>query len=126
MPASSSVLLSILKCKCPQCHAGDLFLYPNPYVISKINLMPANCPVCNLSFEQETGFYWGAMYVSYGLTVMISFINFVCFYFIWGWLTWEFLVENTIVLILTLPLVFRYSRVLFLYLFGKYKRFRSN
>ena len=31
--------------------------------------MHHHCPVCNESFERETGFYYGAMYVSYGLTV---------------------------------------------------------
>jgi hypothetical protein len=82
--------------------------------------MPEHCPICKLDFTQELGFYWGAMYVSYGLTVGFSFCNFVLMYLIWGWLTWQFLIVNTVLLILVLPLMFRYSRVLWLYLFGRY------
>lgn len=115
-----NVLLSSLQCKCPKCHQGKLFVYANPYLVNKIGLMPERCPVCDADFKQEIGFYWGAMYVSYGLTVALSFATFVGAYLIWGWLTWEYLIFNTLFLLATLPLVFRYSRVIWLYLFGKY------
>src|SRR3546814_4037395 len=35
----------------------------------KFSKMNKNCPVCNLQFEIEPGFYWGAMYLSYALNV---------------------------------------------------------
>lgn len=120
MDTESSAIVSALKCKCPGCHKGDLFLISNPYVLKSITKMPENCPVCNLSLDQEPGFYWGAMYVSYGLTVALSFVSFVGVYLVWGWLTWQYLIINTILLLLTLPLIFRYSRVIWLYLFGRY------
>ncbi|WP_255497874.1 DUF983 domain-containing protein [Flavobacterium sp. I3-2] len=31
--------------------------------------MNQECKVCNYSFHRETGFYFGAMYMSYALTV---------------------------------------------------------
>lgn len=80
------------------------------------------CPVCGLNLTPEMGFYWGAMYVSYALTVALSFANFVIAYLFFGWLTWEFLIGNAIVLILLLPLIFRISRALWLALFIKYRR----
>lgn len=115
-----SAIESLFKCKCPVCRTGNLFLYTNPYRLKEMAKMPDICPVCGLSFTQELGFYWGAMYVSYLLTVFISVINFIPFYLIWGWLTWEFLIVNTLILFILFPLMFRYSRVIWLYLFGNY------
>jgi uncharacterized protein (DUF983 family) len=121
MDSGKSVLTSMLQCRCPQCRQGFLFVSFNPYKLQDMTKMHDHCAVCGLDFTQELGFYWGAMYVSYGLTVAFSFFNFIWTYLIWGWLTWQFLTGNTIVLILTLPLMFRYSRVIWLYLFGRYK-----
>ncbi len=126
MNVTKSTTLSLLQCKCPQCHSGDLFICTNPYILNSINKMPDQCPVCDLDLIQEMGFYWGAMYVSYVLTVALSFFNFVWVYFFWGWLTWQYMIINTFILLITLPLMFRYSRVIWLYLFGKYQsRFKK-
>ncbi|MDX5321120.1 MAG: DUF983 domain-containing protein [Bacteroidota bacterium] len=38
----------------------------------KFQQMHQHCPVCGINFEPETGFYWGAMYISYAVTVAMS------------------------------------------------------
>ena len=57
-------LYSIAAIKCPRCQEGDMFRSP---ILPKFRLfdMHDNCPVCKQSFNLETGFYWGAMYISY-------------------------------------------------------------
>jgi len=40
--------------------------------------MQKRCNVCSQHFEPETGFYYGAMFISYLLIALISFIV-VCF-----------------------------------------------
>ena len=45
--------------------------------------MPERCPHCNHKFEIEGGFWQGAMYVSYGLTVAISITTFLLTYIIY-------------------------------------------
>ena len=62
-------LYSILHAKCPKCHQGDFFETSNPYNLKKFDKMYNRCAVCAEDFERETGFYYGAMYVSYALTV---------------------------------------------------------
>ncbi len=57
--------------KCPRCRRGKMFTH-RFYHLSKFQEMHAHCPVCGVSFEPETGFYWGAMYISYAITVAIS------------------------------------------------------
>jgi uncharacterized protein (DUF983 family) len=121
MKTDKSIFASILQSRCPRCRQGLLFISPNPYKLKYMTKMPDQCSVCKLDFLQELGFYWGAMYVSYGLTVAFSFFNFIFTYLLWGWLTWQFIIGNTLVLILTLPVMFRCSRVIWLYLFGRYK-----
>lgn len=72
------------------------------------------CPNCGLSFEPETGFYYGAMYVSYGVTVAVSVLIFLISYWIWGWSVFPFLLIDTLVLVLLIPFVFRFSRSIYL------------
>lgn len=72
----------------------------------------------------EPGFYFGAAYVSYALMVGLMIITAAIFYLVMGGIgdyIWTFLGIATAVAILTTPLVFRYSRVIFLYICVKYK-----
>ncbi len=57
-------MYSIVNMKCPRCHEADMFRSP---IFPKFHLfdMHEKCPVCEQSFNLETGFYWGAMYISY-------------------------------------------------------------
>lgn len=117
----SSTLLSALKMKCPRCHKGDLFLDPNPYHLANLSKMPVKCPHCGQLTEPEPAFYYGAMYVSYGISIAICFLN---YFIVEAWLGItgaRFLIVNTIVLILLWPVIFRYARVLYIYIFVRYK-----
>ena len=69
-------LVSILFLKCPRCRKGNL-LKGHPYQISKFNKVNENCSKCNLKFKIEPSFFYGSMYVSYGLGVAISIAVYV-------------------------------------------------
>jgi uncharacterized protein (DUF983 family) len=109
-----STFKAALKLKCPKCGKSDLFSDPNPYHFKKLGDMPVVCPNCSLPFTPEPGFYYGAMYVSYAVTVALSVFNFIWVYLIWGFVVVPYLVINSILLIVFTPLVFRYSRSFFL------------
>lgn len=66
-----SALISILKLKCPRCRKGNL-LMQNPYQLKQFNKVNDSCPHCKLHFKIEPSFFYGSMYVSYGLGVAIS------------------------------------------------------
>ena len=53
--------------KCPRCHEGDLFRSP---LFPKFQLydMHEKCTHCNLRYESEPGFWWGAMYIGYAFS----------------------------------------------------------
>lgn len=111
-----SHLYALICAKCPHCHRGDMFLNKNPYAFNDMTKMPAHCPVCGISFFPETGFYWGAMYISYVITVFFSAINVVVIGLLSGWNIYALLIGNALLLGLGFPLFFRFARVLWLQL----------
>ncbi|MDP2686511.1 MAG: DUF983 domain-containing protein [Aequorivita sp.] len=105
-----SKLYSIFTSTCPVCQEGDMYVENNPYKISKLMEMHENCSNCGKKFKIEPSFFFGAMYVSYGVGVAIAVAAFIISYFIVGLdRNYSFLV-----IILTLavlfPLIVRISR----------------
>jgi len=99
--------------KCPKCRQGSIFT--EPLNIMAPLSMPARCEYCGQKTEPETGFYFGAMMVSYGISTLLflSIAFILVFYFKWP-------VEKTMFLIVFLALVLwlwlmRYSRSLWLH-----------
>ncbi len=60
---------NIIKNQCPNCKQANVFQSSNLFSYRTIK-MNDHCPVCQLDFIKEPGFYWGAMYVSYGLAIL--------------------------------------------------------
>lgn len=107
----------LLQAKCPRCGQGHMFKDPNPYNIYNYDKMNRYCSNCNMDFENETGFYFGAMYVSYAICVAISVAVFIIYALIFGFgRIYIYLIANSILLFLLWPFVFRLSRVLYLWI----------
>jgi uncharacterized protein (DUF983 family) len=53
-----------LRLRCPRCGIGGLYCKP-----FKMN---ENCAHCALKFEREQGYFIGAMYINYAVTVAIA------------------------------------------------------
>ena len=109
---------AMLQCKCPRCQSGNLFV-TKATDLGSFMKMHETCPNCNLRFEIEPGFFWGAMYVSYALTSGLMLVTLGIL-----WLGfhdpefWIYVVSIIGVVLITLPWVFRYSRMFMLYLFS--------
>lgn len=113
-------LYSIFNNKCPKCHKGNFFTHNNPYKLKEFDKMHQTCPVCKESFEKEPGFYYGAMYVNYGITVAIGVAWFLINYFLFDFNALFFSVSFAVILIVLLPWVFRTGRLTWINLFVKY------
>jgi uncharacterized protein (DUF983 family) len=70
-------LFSIVNGKCPKCQEGNFFKYGFTFNPSKITKLHDNCSHCNLKYMIEPSFFYGAMYINYGITVAISVAVFV-------------------------------------------------
>lgn len=122
---------SVFNNKCSYCNIGDLYEERNPYKLKKLADMHKNCSVCGQSFEPETGFYYGSMYVSYGVSVLIMFIPAGIAYFVFGagfWMMFSLVIG---IYISMFPLIFRWARNIWLNIFVKYSpaahtKYKSN
>jgi hypothetical protein len=83
--------------------------------------MHENCSICGTKFEKEPGFFFGAMFVSYGLGVAEALITyFICMPFFEE--TFDLRIIPIIgVVILSLTLVnIKLSRIIWIYMFKEY------
>lgn len=117
-----SVLYAILNHKCPRCRKGDIFVYNLTRKPSGFIKTNKACPHCGLLYEREPGFFFGAMYVSYALTMAILLgVAFILFNFFNDPEAWIYVASVFVAVVVLLPVVFRYSRTLYLYGFGGVK-----
>jgi uncharacterized protein (DUF983 family) len=113
-------LYSIFKMKCPYCHEGDFFK-AGPYNIKKAGNLHDNCSKCGGKYSLEPGFYQGALYVSYGLSVA-TFVS--CLVAVrvlspeatYGTYIWV----NAITIVILSPWLFAMSKIIWANMFIKY------
>lgn len=85
----------------------------------KFSEMHSNCPNCNLRYEVEPGFWFGAMYVSYALTVGIMVVGGVVIYNFFGDPgALGYVVPITLTSLIAVPFNFRIARTVFIHLFS--------
>ncbi|MGC1241345.1 MAG: DUF983 domain-containing protein [Chryseosolibacter sp.] len=80
--------------------------------------MNETCPHCGVRLEPEPGFYQGAMYVGYGFTVLVTVVISIILYLMGEYSEWVYIGAIIGVMILLVPLNYRYSRIVYLYSFG--------
>lgn len=112
--------LSILKLKCPRCHSGNLFINKNVYQYKGFFDMPEKCPKCQQDFEIEPGFYYGAMYISYGLTIALNVAVFAILIFFNAFTLNMFFAVAGPVLLAATPYIFKVSRSVWIDMCVKY------
>ena len=108
--------------KCPRCHEGKVFENNNPYSFKNGLKMNHTCNHCHLKYERETGFFYGAMYVSYALMsgiLIIYFLTDLLFLHL-NAITLASLVVSTMLVLF--PVVFRWARIIWLNFFVRYDK----
>ena len=108
--------------KCSRCHQGDVFVSKNPYKLSKMFEMHKSCSHCHLEYEREPNFFYGAMYVSYAISSGWFIIWFVLQNYVLNWETLNFALFVTGFIISVAPLTLRWSRLIWLNFFFRYKK----
>ncbi|WP_258848494.1 DUF983 domain-containing protein [Polaribacter sp. WD7] len=115
-------LYSILKGKCPRCHEGEFFKYNFTFHPSKITQLHHNCPKCSLKYMLEPSFFYGAMYVNYGITVALSVTTFLLCKLVLNFTLLQSFLAIVVVLIILAPINLRLSRLLWINMFIPYKK----
>jgi uncharacterized protein (DUF983 family) len=122
MSYKESKFYSVINNKCPHCHQGNFWETNNPYNLKRFAKMNAKCPVCNEDFKREPGFYFGATYVSYGLTVTFGIVMYLLLAGAFKMNTVPFLVTFSVLLIVLMPLFYRLARIIWINMFVPYKK----
>ncbi|MDA8877452.1 DUF983 domain-containing protein [Flavobacteriaceae bacterium] len=93
----------------------------HPYQLNKFNKVNESCPKCNQRFKIEPSFFYGSMYVSYGLGVAISIAVYLIllFFGMTGHLLRVFFIICG-TLILLMPYINAVSKVIWAGFFFKY------
>ncbi|QCK14638.1 DUF983 domain-containing protein [Mangrovivirga cuniculi] len=115
-----SLIAAILKERCPRCRKGKLYKYPF-YRISKFAKMNDKCSCCGLRFEIEPGFYFGAMYISYAFVVALFVATSLFLKVIFDPDLIYYLITLPVISVILMPIIFRFSRTIYLYLVGGIK-----
>ena len=77
-----SYLTALFQGKCPRCRVGNIFAHSVAAQPLRFNKMNETCPHCEVRLEPEPGFYQGAMYVSYAITIAcIVVVSFILYFF---------------------------------------------
>lgn len=110
-------MYSILNNKCPHCNHGNFFKTNHPYTLKEFWIMNKRCDRCNEDFIKEPGYYFGASYVSYSLTVAIGIGLFLLLDVGLHVETLPFLIIFSSLLIVLLPVLYRVSRLIWINFF---------
>lgn len=117
MPAHSYPA-ALLHGKCPRCRQGDIFKFPVLKHLGQFNKMNEKCPHCDVRLEPEPGFYQGAMYVGYAITMACIIVVSIVLYLAGHPSEWVYIGSVIGLMILIIPWNYRYSRILYLHFFG--------
>ncbi|CAM2789115.1 DUF983 domain-containing protein [Flavobacterium frigoris] len=120
MLKKGSKLYSILTGTCPKCQKESMYLDQNPLHLGNILKMHENCSHCGLKYQIEPSFFYGAMYVSYGLNVAIGIAAFVISYVLLNSSLKVAFISIIASLLVLFPLVLRWSRNIYINMFVSY------
>jgi uncharacterized protein (DUF983 family) len=120
MLKKGSKLYSILTGTCPKCMNESMYVDKNLLHIGSILKMNENCRHCGLKYQIEPSFFYGAMYVSYGLNVAIGIATFIISYLFCGAEIQTSFIAIIATLILSFPVVLRWSRNIYINMFVSY------
>lgn len=114
---------NVLGNKCPNCSKGSIFQKNNSWMSFRFPKMNHSCKECGFVFEKEPGFFYGAMYVSYGLGVAEG----LAIYFLirpFFKETFDLKMFPVIAMGLLLLTFYNYklSRIIWIYIFKNYKK----
>ena len=114
-----SKLYSVSTLTCPRCQTGEL--YPTKTFSFKRPFdMYEHCPHCQQRYVLESGFYYGAMFVSYILTSFLMFGMFAFCKWVLGFGVLNSFIGVTVIIFALFVWIFRVSRAVWINFFVKF------
>ena len=115
-------IYSIFTGTCPKCHNESMYKTKNPYVLSDVLKINDNCSKCGARYRLEPSFFYGSMYVSYGVGIAFAVAAFIISYVFLN----SSLMTAFIAIVLTMvvfgPVIMRLSRNIWINMFMSYDK----
>jgi uncharacterized protein (DUF983 family) len=92
----------------------------NPLHLNKVLKMNDHCSHCGLKYLIEPSFFYGAMYVSYGLNVAVGIAAFIVSFVFFGTTIEQSFLSIIVTLMILFPFVLRLSRNIYINMFVSY------
>jgi uncharacterized protein (DUF983 family) len=113
MTAKRSKIVDIFRQRCPRCRSGKIF---HSSVFLGFPKMYERCSACDLRFEREAGYFLGAMYISYGLALVLITLIAALLWVVTGWWITKDTIWAVALFLPLAPATTYFSRVLWIYL----------
>ncbi len=120
MLKKGSKLNSILTGSCPKCQNESRYVDKNPLHLVKVLKMNENCSHCGLKYQIEPSFFYGAMYVSYGLNVAVGVAAFIIANVFLSLDLVQSFIAIIGMVVLAFPFVVRWARNIYINMFISY------
>jgi VIT1/CCC1 family predicted Fe2+/Mn2+ transporter len=117
MLKKGSTLNSILTGSCPKCQEESMYVVKNPYLLNTLYKMNKTCSHCHTRYELEPSFFYGAMYVSYGVSIAFGVAFFIISYFFLQLNAKISMLILCIGIIALMPVIARLSRNIYINMF---------
>ena len=115
-------LYSILFGSCPKCHQESMYIEKNPYIISETLKIYTHCSHCKTKYRMEPSFFYGSMYVSYGVGIAFAIMAFIISHIILKTSLVSAFISIIVTLIAFMPIIMRLSRNIWINLFMSYDK----
>ncbi len=109
----SSTLAAVFRQRCPRCRLGTIFRYS---IFRGFPNMRERCSVCDLKFQREEGYFLGAMYISFGLALVVIALIAALLWAITGWWITRATIWAVVLFLPLAPAISLFARVLWIYL----------
>lgn len=120
MSPTKAKLYSILMLRCPRCLQGKFF-ESHPFDFRSLNHVKDRCSCCGLNYKIEPSFYFGSMYISYALGIVLSGATFSMNFLFSLSLDFKQLFGLiTVVLVLLMPWIGAWSKIIWANIFMHY------
>jgi uncharacterized protein (DUF983 family) len=101
-------LWAILTRRCPRCLEGPV--YAGPWK------MHETCPLCGYRYQQDAGYFLGALYVNYPIgVVVLGLIMLLVHLLLPTWSLHAVLMLALVPFLLTVPMIVRYARIIWMH-----------
>ncbi len=97
-----------------------MYLAKNPYKVGYLFKMNERCSHCGTKYKMEPSFFYGAMYVSYGIGVAFAVVVFIIAKLIFGLSLINTFMAIVGTMVLFMPVIIRVSRNIWINFFIGY------